>query len=334
MHEVSGRKAGGRDQGLAGNGGGRRFGVEGSDSVAVRKVSGSFAALRMTAKTNSQGHGKRQRQRGGQTALGFLGLEEGEEVGEGGELEQVLAGGRGVYGLVLENPGEVVGDEDGVEAGGESGVDVGAGTVTDHPGAGGLEAVMVAEAAVGEFVLFGQHLNGGEVTLETGAGELVGLLLEVAFGDQDAAVAAGEQGQGLGDAAEQLDLLLGDGVGEADDAGVLVRGERGVGELLEAADQGLAEALEAVAVGADGGVFDVIEVLADLFGAELTVVEVGDEAGDRALEVDVVFPQRVVGVEEEGLTDGHASDVAQYCRSGHEVSIGRRRIAGPKINFL
>ncbi len=75
---------------------------------------------------------------------------------------------------------------------------------------------------------------------------------------------AGEQGKGLGDAAEQLDLLLGDGVGEADDAVVLVRGERGVGELLEAADEGLAEALDAVAVGADGGVLDVVEVLADL----------------------------------------------------------------------
>ena len=38
----------------------------------------------------------------------------------------------------------------------------------------------------------------------------------------------------------------------------------GVGELLKAGDEGLAEALEAVAVRGDGGVLDVVEVLADL----------------------------------------------------------------------
>jgi hypothetical protein len=33
------------------------------------------------------------------------------------------------------------------------------------------------------------------------------------------------------------------------------------------------------------------------------VVEIGDEAGDGALEVDVVFPKSVVGVDEQGLWD-------------------------------
>jgi hypothetical protein len=32
------------------------------------------------------------------------------------------------------------------------------------------------------------------------------------------------------------------------------------------------------------------------------VVKVGDERGDGLLEVDVVLPQRVVGVEEKGLS--------------------------------
>ena len=114
-------------------------------------------------------------------------------------------------------------------------------------------------------------------------------------------MARGEVGEGVGDATEELDLLLGDGVGEAEDAGVFVRGERGVGELLEAADQGLAEALEAVAVGADGGVLDAVEALADLLRRELAVVEVGDESGDGPLEVDIVLPKGVVGVDEEGL---------------------------------
>ena len=63
----------------------------------------------------------------------------------------------------------------------------------------------------------------------------------------------------------------------------------------------MAEAVEAVAMGADCGVLDVIEVLADFLGCVDAVIEVGDEAGDGSLEVDVVFPESVVGVNKQGL---------------------------------
>jgi hypothetical protein len=116
-------------------------------------------------------------------------------------------------------------------------------------------------------------------------------------------VAGGEVGEGGGDAGEELDLLVGDGLGEADDALMFGRGDGGVGELLEAGDERLAEAVEAVAVGSDGGVLDLVEMAAYLFGGVDAVVEVGDEAGDGALEVDVVLPEGVVGVDEQGL--GH-----------------------------
>ncbi len=67
-------------------------------------------------------------------------------------------------------------------------------------------------------VLLGQDLDGGEVGAKTGAAELVGLLVGVALGDEDEAVTGGEVGEGFGDVGEELDLLLGDGLGEADDA--------------------------------------------------------------------------------------------------------------------
>ena len=43
-------------------------------------------------------------------------------------------------------------------------------------------------------------------------------------------------------------------------------------------------------MGEDSGVLNLVEVAADLFGGVDAMVEVGDEAGDRALEVDVVLP--------------------------------------------
>ena len=165
---------------------------------------------------------------------------------------------------------------------------------------------MAGEQAIGGAGLFGEDFHLGKMGFEAGAAELIALLEFVALGDEDAAVAFGEGRDGSGDAGEEFDLLVGDGLGEAGDAGAFVFGDGLVGELLEAGDEGFAEALEAVALGLDGGVLDAVEVLADFFGGVDAVVEVGDERSDGALEVDVVLPERVVGVEEEGLAGGEA----------------------------
>ena len=67
--------------------------------------------------------------------------------------------------------------------------------------------------------------------------------------------------------------------------------------------------MKSVAVGPDGVVFDLIEVASHLFGCVDAMIEVGDEAGNRTLEVDVVLPEGIVGVDEEGLVGGAASDL-------------------------
>ena len=46
---------------------------------------------------------------------------------------------------------------------------------------------------------------------------------------------------------------------------------------------------------------DLIQRPAHLGGRVLVVVQVADECGYGALEVDVVFPEGIVGVDEEGL---------------------------------
>ena len=55
------------------------------------------------------------------------------EVSETLDLKQALAGGSNFDGVVFENPGVGVVNVDSVQARGECGVDVGAGTVADHP---------------------------------------------------------------------------------------------------------------------------------------------------------------------------------------------------------
>lgn len=82
---------------------------------------------------------------------------------------------------------------------------------------------------------------------------------------------------------------------------MLLRGHGSVGEAIEAVDQRLAEAFEAVAMGGDGSALGSVEVLPYFFRSVDTVVEVGDEGADGAFKVNVVLPQGVIGVEEEGL---------------------------------
>ena len=226
--------------------------------------------------------------------------------------------------LVFEDPGEVVGDEDGVETGAEGGIDVGAGAIADHPRGAGLAAVVGGESAVGFVVFFGEDFDGGEVAGEAGAVELVGLLLRVALGDEDEAMAGGEIGQGGGDVGEELDLMVGDGLGEVGDAVALFRGDGRVGELLKAGDEGVAEAVQAVAPGEDGGVFDAVEVAADLLGRVDAVVEVGDERGDGTLEVDVVLPEGIIRVDEQGLAGGLAEGLSGIA---HPLIISGGRLA-------
>jgi hypothetical protein len=229
------------------------------------------------------------------------GLEELYQVGESCQFQKSLAGRGMVDGFVLEDPGEVVRDKDGVQAGGEGGVDVGLRAVSDHPRRTGFAAVMFREAAVGSMVFLRENFDSAEVRGEAGAAQLVRLLGVIAFGDQDEAMAGGEVGQGVFNAGEQFDLLGGDGLGEADDAFVLVRRDGDARELLEAVDEGLAETSETVAAGDDGGVLAAVEMFADLLGSVDAVVEIRNEGRDGALEVDVVLPERVVSVDEQGL---------------------------------
>ena len=74
--------------------------------------------------------------------------------------------------------------------------------------------------------------------------EFVGLLGGITLGDEDKTVACGKIGEGLGYAGQKLDLLIGDGLSKADDALVLLWCDGCICELLEAGDEGAAEAAE------------------------------------------------------------------------------------------
>jgi hypothetical protein len=226
------------------------------------------------------------------------------EFGEGRQFEELLARGRLVDDLVLENPGEIVRDEDSVEASAQGRIDVGSRAVADHPGRAGIARIPHREIGISGVVLFGEDLDCGEVGSEAGAMEFIRLLGGVSLGDEDEPVPRGEIGERGGDPVKQFDLLVGNGLGKTLDTAMFLRCNGTVRQLLKTADERAAKALKPVAMGQDGVVLDSVEMLANFFRSVDAMIEVGDEAGDGALEIDVVFPKSVVGVDEESLIDG------------------------------
>lgn len=219
-----------------------------------------------------------------------LNLKVDRKIGEPRQFEKVATGRRMVDVFALERPRKVVWNENGIESGGEGRIDVGLRTIADHPRRAGLAGVMGREAAIGGVVLFRENFDSREVRGKAGATKLVCLLGVVALGDKNEPMTRGKIGQSFGHMRKKFDLLIGDGLGEAGDAIVLLRCDGPIGELLETGDEGAAEAMQTVAMGHDIGSFNAVETLADLLGVVDMMIEIGDEGGDGLLEVDVVLP--------------------------------------------
>src|SRR5215467_13108385 len=91
-------------------------------------------------------------------------------------------------------------------------------------------------------------------------------------------------------------------VRETDHLLMELRCDRNRAQTLEGIDQRIGKAVEAVSVLDDTFALDVIEDFANLLRREFVVIKEFDEARDGALEVDVVLPEGVVGVDKERLS--------------------------------
>jgi hypothetical protein len=98
-----------------------------------------------------------------------------------------------------------------------------------------------------------------------------------------------------------FDWLVRDGVGKAVDLSVQFGSDRFDAQALKRIDQRMGEAVQPVAVFQDAFALYVVENFANLLWREFVVIQKRDETDDSPLEVNVVLPQRIVGVDEEGL---------------------------------
>ena len=118
--------------------------------------------------------------------------------------------------------------------------------------------------------------------------------------------------QCLGNFGKELNIVVLDDARESEDLFVKFGSDWHRTQAFECIDKSVGKAVEAVSVLDDAFALDIIEHLADLLRRELVMVEEGNETSDRALEVDVVFPEGVVGVDEEGLHKSYELRAASH----------------------
>ena len=91
------------------------------------------------------------------------------------------------------------------------------------------------------------------------------------------------------------------GMGKTNDLGVQPRRDWLDAQPFKCIYQSVGKAVQAVPVGNDAFALDIIQHSTNLIRREFVVIQERDKARDGALEIDIVLPKRVVGVDEEGL---------------------------------
>jgi len=190
---------------------------------------------------------------------------------------------------------------DGVEADLQRGIDVRTRAVADHPAVRLHDFVFADEAGVGDRVLFVDDFNRFKKSLQAGALHFGRLFGRFALGEKNQAVALGEISKRFRDAIENFWR----GAFEVHDAIVNLRQLFPLclmlGQLHVGFFERTTEAAHAVAILPDIFSLGFVEDVANVRACESVRLNECDEIFDEILEEDVVLPERVVGVNEQGV---------------------------------
>src|SRR5690348_7774062 len=223
----------------------------------------------------------------------------GAEFAEAGEEDEFA--GAAFELLVLKHPGGMVRNEDGVESGLKSGINVAARAVAHHPAVGFHNFELRDDAFVGLRIFFGDNFYGVEVSGEAGAFNLGGLRGGFAFAQKDEAMAFAQIGKSFGDAFENARRhgveLFGHFVDFLDD---FLAGHA-AGEFEISVFKRAAEAAHAVAMLLDIAALRFVQNVAAVFGRVAQMRKAVEETADGLLEENIIFPERVIGIDENGL---------------------------------
>src|SRR5260370_16201946 len=147
-----------------------------------------------------------------------------------------------------------------------------------------MQVVLLNDCLIRRCIFFRHDFNRLEVLPQSGAFEFARLLKWVSFGHENEAMARAEIGQGLRYSGNDLDGVLGNGVGKAVN-GLAQRGrERLNGDAFKGVNQGLDKAVQAISVLADGFALYLVQLLPHLLRREFVMVEKSNAIRNGAVE--------------------------------------------------
>src|SRR6267378_3227122 len=104
-----------------------------------------------------------------------------------------------------------------------------------------------------------------------------------------------------GNFGQDFHRMVGDGMRDAVNLGVQLGGDPRDRQTLESGHQGMRKAVQAITVGHDVFPLDVVQDFANLLRGIFAMIEKRDEPCDGTFEIDVVLPERVVGIDQQRL---------------------------------
>src|ERR1043165_659856 len=119
------------------------------------------------------------------------------------------------------------------------------------------------------------------------------------LGEEREVVARGEIGERLRHAGDHFHGALQDAPGESHDGLEIARADLALGQVFVALAQVAAETQRAIAMNLVVGAFDLVQHVAHFARGKFRMGQELDELVEGALEVDVIFPERVVGIKDQ-----------------------------------
>src|SRR5437879_6441627 len=215
--------------------------------------------------------------------------------------QQSCRGLRTRHFFMFKNPRISVWHEHRIHSCGQGRIDVRLWAVAHHPAGFGEQIVFRNDLSINSHILLRDDLYRREVLLQTGALDFSSLLRNCALGHQNQVMSLGKIAQRFRDSWNDLDGMLGNGMSKAIDGFVQRRSERLDRQALEGIDQSVSKTVQPIPMLEDALTLDVVQDCKYLLRRLLVMIQERDEVRDRPLEVDIVLPERVVGINEEML---------------------------------
>src|SRR6266403_4913 len=203
--------------------------------------------------------------------------------------------------FVLQGPGVLMRDVHRIQPDLHGRVDVAARAVADHPAVSFHNLVLVNQAAVRLRIFLRHDLDGFKKSLQAGTLDFCGLLRGFALGEKNEPVPLGEIGESFRHAVQYFRR----GALQINDAAMNQRQRLALRHLLGELDvrlfEGAAEAAHAIAVLADILALGFVQNVANIGARVPAGFHDADEILDQLLKKYVVFPERVVRINQQGM---------------------------------